>query len=137
MISLVIAVMMIAQMLSPLTGGLLETAFGWRAIFYLITAASLTITVVIVFMLPETRRERAAGSSFRRDIGGLVTSRAFRLVPVIPPLPCQCSWRTRPSSNASMLLVPTCRPSGAKTSHAPSQKSKARSGSGEGASCMA
>ena len=34
MISLVIAVMMIAQMLSPLTGGLLETAFGWRSIFY-------------------------------------------------------------------------------------------------------
>ena len=77
MISLVIAVMMIAQMLSPLTGGLLETAFGWRAIFYLITAASLTITLVIAFMLPETRRERAAGSSFRRDIGSLVTSRAF------------------------------------------------------------
>jgi DHA1 family bicyclomycin/chloramphenicol resistance-like MFS transporter len=77
MISLVIAVMMIAQMLSPLTGGLLETAFGWRAIFYLISAASLTITVVIALMLPETRRERAAGSSFRRDIGGLVTSRAF------------------------------------------------------------
>src|SRR3954452_18816823 len=77
MISLVIAVMMIAQMLSPLTGGLLETAFGWRAIFYLITAASLVITVVIALMLPETRRERAAGSSFRRDIGGLVTSRAF------------------------------------------------------------
>ena len=77
MISLVIAVMMIAQMLSPLTGGLLETAFGWRAIFYLITAASLTITVIIALMLPETRRERAAGSSFRRDIGGLVTSRAF------------------------------------------------------------
>src|SRR3954454_24723055 len=43
MISLVIAVMMIAQMLSPLTGGLLETAFGWRAIFYLITAACLWI----------------------------------------------------------------------------------------------
>ena len=77
MISLVIAVMMIAQMLSPLTGGLLETAFGWRAIFYLITAASLTITVIIGLMLPETRRARAAGSSFGRDIGGLVTSRAF------------------------------------------------------------
>ncbi|MBR1266532.1 multidrug effflux MFS transporter [Bradyrhizobium sp. AUGA SZCCT0222] len=77
MISLVIAVMMIAQMLSPLTGGLLETAFGWRAIFYLITAASLTITVGIAIMLPETRRERAAGSSFRRDVGGLITSRAF------------------------------------------------------------
>ena len=80
MISLVIAVMMIAQMLSPLTGGLLETAFGWRAIFYLITAASLTITVVIAIMLPETRRERAAGSSFRRDIGGLIDlARVHRL----------------------------------------------------------
>ncbi|CAN7750945.1 multidrug effflux MFS transporter [Bradyrhizobium sp. LjRoot220] len=77
MISLVVAVMMIAQMLSPLTGGLLEIAFGWRAIFYLITAAALTITAVIACMLPETRRERAAGSSFRRDIGGLITSRAF------------------------------------------------------------
>src|ERR1700710_1226953 len=44
MISLVIGVMMIAQMLSPLTGGLLETSFGWRAIFYAITAASLALT---------------------------------------------------------------------------------------------
>src|SRR5258706_6987165 len=76
MISLVVAALMIGQMLSPLTGGLIETAFGWRAIFYLITAASLTITVVIALMLPETRRERAAGSSFRRDIGGPITSRA-------------------------------------------------------------
>jgi MFS transporter, DHA1 family, multidrug resistance protein len=77
MISLVIAVMMIAQMLSPLTGGLLETAFGWRAIFYLITAASLTIAVLIAFALPETRRDRAEGSNFRGDIGSLITSRAF------------------------------------------------------------
>src|SRR4051812_43474947 len=77
MISLVIAVMMIAQMLSPLTGGLLETAFGWRAIFYLITAASLAITIMIALALPETRRDRVAGSSFRGDIGSLVRSRAF------------------------------------------------------------
>src|SRR4029077_7747677 len=58
MISLVIAVMMIAQMLSPLTGGLIESAFGWRAILYLITAAALTITVGIALALPETRRAR-------------------------------------------------------------------------------
>ncbi len=77
MISLVIAVMMIAQMLSPLTGGLLETAFGWRAIFYLITAASLAITIMIALALPETRRDRVAGSSFRGDIGSLIRSRAF------------------------------------------------------------
>src|SRR3954464_14191786 len=77
MISLVIAVMMIAQMLSPLTGGLLEITFGWRAIFYLITAASLSIVIMIAFILPKPRRDRAEGSSFRGDIGSLVRSRAF------------------------------------------------------------
>src|SRR5919198_3264161 len=55
MISLVIAVMMMAQMLSALVGGLLETAFGWRAIFYFITAASLSVAVLIALALPETR----------------------------------------------------------------------------------
>src|ERR1700759_4896243 len=77
MISLVIGVMMIAQMLSPLTGGLLETAFGWRAIFYLITAAALTITVAIAFALPETRGGRVEGANFRGDVGTLFKSRAF------------------------------------------------------------
>jgi DHA1 family bicyclomycin/chloramphenicol resistance-like MFS transporter len=77
MISLVIAVMMIAQMLSPLTGGLLETAFGWRSIFYVITGASLVVAVAIALALPETRRVRAEGSGFRQDVGSLLTSRAF------------------------------------------------------------
>ncbi|WGS29348.1 multidrug effflux MFS transporter [Bradyrhizobium sp. ISRA464] len=77
MISLVVAALMIAQMVSPLTGGLLETAFGWRAILYLITAASLTITIFIALALPETRRDRAESSSFRGDLGKLMRSRAF------------------------------------------------------------
>jgi MFS transporter, DHA1 family, multidrug resistance protein len=77
MISLVVAALMIAQMVSPLTGGLLETAFGWRAILYLITAASLTITIFIALALPETRRDRADSSSFRGDLGKLLKSRAF------------------------------------------------------------
>ncbi len=77
MISLVIAVMMIAQMLSPLTGGLLETAFGWRSIFYVITAASLAIAVAIAVVLPETRRDRDRSGGFRGDVGSLFTSRAF------------------------------------------------------------
>jgi MFS transporter, DHA1 family, multidrug resistance protein len=77
MISLVIAVMMIAQMLSPLTGGLLETAFGWRSIFYVITAASLVIAVAIAFVLPETRRDRTEAGGFRGDVGSLFKSRAF------------------------------------------------------------
>jgi DHA1 family bicyclomycin/chloramphenicol resistance-like MFS transporter len=79
MISLVIAVMMIAQMVSALFGGLLETAFGWRSIFYVITAASLLVVVGIAAALPETRRARdpGTGSGFRGDIFGLLSSRAF------------------------------------------------------------
>src|SRR3981189_484820 len=77
MISLVIAVMMIAQMLSPLTGGLLETAFGWRAIFHIITAASLIIALALPFALPATRRDRSEAGGFRGDVGSLLTSRAF------------------------------------------------------------
>ncbi|MDI4239028.1 multidrug effflux MFS transporter [Bradyrhizobium sp. Arg237L] len=77
MISLVIAVMMIAQMLSPLTGGLLETAFGWRAIFYAITAGALSVAVGIALALPETRRVRSDDSNFRRDVGSLIKTRAF------------------------------------------------------------
>jgi MFS transporter, DHA1 family, multidrug resistance protein len=77
MISLVIAVMMIAQMLSPLTGGLLETAFGWRSIFYVITAASLLIAVAIALTLPETRRDRTEAGGFRGDVGSLFKNRAF------------------------------------------------------------
>jgi MFS transporter, DHA1 family, multidrug resistance protein len=77
MISLVIAVMMIAQMLSPLTGGLLETTFGWRSIFYVVTITSLVITVAIALTLPETRRGRTEAGGFRGDVGSLITSRAF------------------------------------------------------------
>ncbi|MBR0697120.1 multidrug effflux MFS transporter [Bradyrhizobium lablabi] len=77
MISLVVAALMIAQMVSPLTGGLLETAFGWRAILYLITGASLAITIFIALALPETRRDRAKSGGFRGDIGKLITDRAF------------------------------------------------------------
>jgi DHA1 family bicyclomycin/chloramphenicol resistance-like MFS transporter len=79
MISLVIAVMMIAQMVSALFGGLLETAFGWRSIFYVITAASLLVVIGIAVALPETRRARdpGPGSGFRGDISGLLGSRAF------------------------------------------------------------
>src|SRR5437868_11793576 len=77
MISLVIAVMMVAQMLSALAGGLLEISFGWRAIFYFITASSLGVAVLLAIALPETRRERGERVSFRGDVGSLVKDRAF------------------------------------------------------------
>src|SRR5438477_1446455 len=77
MISLVIAVMMVAQMLSALAGGLLEIAFGWRAIFYFITASSLSVAVLLAIALPETRAARSESSGFRGDVGLLLKDRAF------------------------------------------------------------
>lgn len=79
MISLVIAVMMIAQMLSPLMGGLLEIGFGWRSIFYTITALSILVTIGIAVALKETRRasDRVSGGGFRTDVRSLFGSRAF------------------------------------------------------------
>jgi DHA1 family bicyclomycin/chloramphenicol resistance-like MFS transporter len=77
MISLVVAVMMIAQMLSPLTGGLIETALGWHAIFYVVAVLSIAIAIAVALALPETRPTRVEGASFRRDVALLVKSRAF------------------------------------------------------------
>jgi MFS transporter, DHA1 family, multidrug resistance protein len=79
MISLVIAVMMIAQLLSPLIGGLLETSFGWRAIFYFMAATSVAIAVGIALGLPETRPVQgpAEDSGFFKDVRALSASRVF------------------------------------------------------------
>jgi DHA1 family bicyclomycin/chloramphenicol resistance-like MFS transporter len=78
MISLVVAVMMIAQMLSPLAGGLLEIGFGWRAIFYAIAILSILVTLAIAAALPETRRARDdAAGGFRSDVKSLFFSRGF------------------------------------------------------------
>ncbi len=88
-ISLVIAVMMMAQMLSALVGGLLEmAAFGWRAIFYFITAASLSIAVLIAIASPETRAapHRASGS-FRGDVGKLVRRPCLHRLCAVPGVP--------------------------------------------------
>ena len=79
MISLVIAVMMIAQMLSPLAGGLLEISLGWRSIFYALTALSIVTFAGVALALPETRRidDRKANGSFADGARGLLSSRAF------------------------------------------------------------
>ncbi len=80
MISLVIAVMMIAQMLSPLAGGVLEAWFGWRSIFYVMAGVTTCTIIAILFALPETRSREARtapGGGFRNDLRALSRSRAF------------------------------------------------------------
>src|SRR5205085_5694832 len=79
MISLVVAALMIGQMVSPLAGGLLEHAFGWRSIFYAVTAAAILVAIAIASRLPETRRARddAGAAGFLADARSLLSSRAF------------------------------------------------------------
>ncbi|MBN8981402.1 MAG: multidrug effflux MFS transporter [Rhizobiales bacterium] len=79
MLSLVIGVMMIAQLLSPLIGGLIETSFGWRAIFYFMAATAIFATVSIAVSLPETRVivAKTSDSGFLNDVRALSSNPAF------------------------------------------------------------
>src|SRR5947209_2859731 len=79
MISLVVAALMIGQLVSPLAGGLLESTFGWRAIFYAIAAAAILIAAAVAMALPDTRRARDPGGAagFLGDARSLLRSRAF------------------------------------------------------------
>jgi len=55
MIGLVTSAMVIAPMVSPLIGGILDTAFGWEAIFLLIALLAGTVLFWAIPVLPETR----------------------------------------------------------------------------------
>lgn len=58
-LSLIGSVMALAPVVAPLIGGVMQTAFGWRAIFMLLVVAGAFIALVIWRFLPETLRERA------------------------------------------------------------------------------
>ena len=55
MIGLVTTAMVIAPMIAPLIGGILDTAFGWEAIFLFIAAFSGVVLLWALAVLPETR----------------------------------------------------------------------------------
>ena len=55
MIGLVTTAMVIAPMVAPMIGGVLDTEFGWEAIFLFIAAFSTVVLLWAVFVLPETR----------------------------------------------------------------------------------
>ncbi|MEW6768806.1 MAG: multidrug effflux MFS transporter [Pseudomonadota bacterium] len=79
MLSLVIGVMMIAQLLSPLIGGLIETSFGGRAIFYFMAATAIFATISIAAGLPETRvvMTKSGDTGFFNDVRALSSNPAF------------------------------------------------------------
>lgn len=59
-LSLIGSVMALAPVFAPIIGGVLQTAFGWRASFVALVCAGAGGMAIVYFLLPETLRERAA-----------------------------------------------------------------------------
>lgn len=79
MIGLVTTAMVIAPMVSPMIGGILDTTFGWEAIFVFITCFSATVWVWAAATLPETRPagvEHTPGAIVR-DTRALLSNKKF------------------------------------------------------------
>jgi DHA1 family bicyclomycin/chloramphenicol resistance-like MFS transporter len=80
MIGLVTMTTVVMPMLAPLLGGVLDTAFGWRATFVFLGAASLTVFLWAAFALRETRPAHPPDiprPQLRREGGALLTNRSF------------------------------------------------------------
>jgi MFS transporter, DHA1 family, multidrug resistance protein len=60
-LSLMGSVTAFAPIVAPMIGGLLQTAFGWRAIFVLLVVFAAVSGAVAARLLPETLRERTPG----------------------------------------------------------------------------
>lgn len=79
-IGLVATVMVVVPTFGPLIGGLLDTAFGWEAIFLFTAITSLLVLAWAAITLPETRGLNApAGGQegFLRDLKHLTGSASF------------------------------------------------------------
>jgi DHA1 family bicyclomycin/chloramphenicol resistance-like MFS transporter len=78
MIGLVATAMVVAPMIAPLIGGLLDTNLDWRAIFIFTGACVLIVLIWAAIALPETRGVHHAGEAgFSTDMRALLGSRAF------------------------------------------------------------
>ena len=81
-IASVTMVMVVAPMLAPWLGGQIETAFGWRAIFWFMTLFGVGVLALTVARLPETAPHVAKQSSLLgvfRAFPDLVRDRGFML----------------------------------------------------------
>jgi MFS transporter, DHA1 family, multidrug resistance protein len=80
MIGLVTSVVVLMPMVAPLIGGILDTLFGWEAIFAFTACVSFAVCAWAMLDLPETRNPSPAPNSerhFRADLAALATSRRF------------------------------------------------------------
>jgi len=58
-LSVMASVMALAPVIAPVIGGSLQTAFGWRASFFLLAACGVIGIALIYLLLPETLAKRA------------------------------------------------------------------------------
>jgi MFS transporter, DHA1 family, multidrug resistance protein len=80
MIGLVTSVVVLMPMVAPLIGGILDTLFGWEAIFAFTAAVSFAVCAWALLDLPETRNLSLAPDSerhFRADLAALAASPRF------------------------------------------------------------
>ena len=59
-LSLIGAVMALAPVLAPLLGGVLQTGFGWRSVFFTLVGGGVVGAAIVWPLMPETLKERAA-----------------------------------------------------------------------------
>jgi DHA1 family bicyclomycin/chloramphenicol resistance-like MFS transporter len=79
-LGLVTSAVVVIPMLSPLIGGILDTAFGWEAIFILVAAFTFAVLAWAALVLPETQPVRAAESPpsrFAADVRALAATPRF------------------------------------------------------------
>lgn len=81
MLGLVTSAMVIAPMVAPMIGGLLDTVFGWESIFLAVSIVTLIVLIWSVGALPETNPLRASGTDSSavswREWHALLTNRRF------------------------------------------------------------
>lgn len=58
-LSLIGSVMALAPVFAPVLGGVMQTGFGWRSIFFALMAAGIVGVGVVILLLPETLKIRA------------------------------------------------------------------------------
>jgi DHA1 family bicyclomycin/chloramphenicol resistance-like MFS transporter len=73
-LSLMGSVTAFAPIVAPVIGGILQTAFGWRASFFLLVIFALVAGSVAARLLPETLRERTPGPFSVGSMGRLYRS---------------------------------------------------------------
>ena len=80
-LSLMGSIMGFAPIMAPMIGGILQTAFGWRASFILLGGIAVIAIFVVGRLLPETLRQRAGEpislSSLAQNYGAVLRHRGF------------------------------------------------------------